>query len=248
MLDTTLKYKLRADLRDFRDLLYTPVNTPLKQKVDLREWDSIVEDQGHLGSCSGQAAVGAYELLMYFKKKYQLDLSRLFVYYNSRLVGGDVNSDEGAYIRDVIKAMNKYGLCAEVLWPYSIDRFAIKPDDDCYKDGAKRKIKNYYRLVDINDALDALNDDYPIIFGMLVYESFDRIDGKNYTVELPADDESPIGAHAMCLVGYDLDRRLLLARNSFGDDWGDQGYCWIPFDYVESEFTDMWIFDIDMSI
>ena len=242
------KYKFRADPQDLRDFLYTPSKTPLKESVDLREWDSTIEEQDHLGSCTGQAAVGAYELLMYLEKKYRLDLSRLFVYYNSRLVGGDVTQDEGAYIRDVIRALKDYGVCAEVLWPYHIDKFAVKPDANSYEDGKKRTIKNYYRLVDVNDILDALNNNYPVIFGMLVYDSFDRIThDHHYIVKLPAKSESPVGAHAMCLVGYDQQRQLLLARNSFGTDWGDEGYCWIPFDYAKSEFIDMWIFDINLS-
>jgi len=243
------EYKLKADPRDLRDFLYTPTDKPLREVVDLRAWDSAIEDQDHLGSCTGQAAVGAYELLMYFEKKYQLELSRLFVYYNSRLVGGDVAQDEGAYIRDVIQALKDYGVCAEVLWPYIISKFAVEPDANSYEDGKKRTIKNYYRLIDINDILDALNNNYPIIFGMLVYDSFEHVNhNHDYTVALPGKTESPIGAHAMCLVGYDQRRQLLLARNSFGTEWGEHGYCWIPYDYATSEFIDMWIFDIDMSI
>lgn len=244
-----LKYKFRADPRDLRDRLYTPTQTPPRVRVDLRAWATTIEEQDHLGSCTGQAAVGAYELQMFFEKQYRLDLSRLFVYYNSRLVGGDVTQDEGAYIRDVIKALKEYGVCAEVLWPYKIDQFAVRPDEGSYEDAKKRTIKNYYRLIDIDDIIDALNNNYPILFGMLVYDSFDFVNrDREYIVELPQPKESPVGAHAMCLVGYDQSRKLLIARNSFGKDWGDQGYCWIPYDYVKSEFIDMWIFDIDMSI
>lgn len=244
----TLNYKLRTDIRDLRDFLYTPTQLPLREQVDLRQWDSAIEEQDYLGSCTGQAAVGAYELLMYSKKNHQLDLSRLFVYYNSRMIAGDVSQDEGAYVRDAVKALSKYGVCTEILWPYVIDQFATKPDINSYEDAKKRTIKNYYRLIDIGDILDALNNNYPIIFSMWVYDSFDQIRRNRDIVELPEKKESPIGAHAMCLVGYDRPRRLLLARNSFGKQWGDRGYCWIPFDYVKSEFTDMWIFDIDMSI
>jgi len=45
-------------------------------------------------------------------------------------------------------------------------------------------------------------------------------------------------------VGYDLNKKVLLARNSFGRDWGMEGYCYLPFDYVRQEVMDMWVFDI----
>ena len=80
------KYLLRADPEDFRDLPYVPKRTPLKKTVDLRQWCDSVETQGHLGSCTGNAVVGAYEMLQNFEKSYKLTLSRLFVYYNSRLL------------------------------------------------------------------------------------------------------------------------------------------------------------------
>jgi C1A family cysteine protease len=247
LIATNSRYKLRADPKDFRDILYTRVCTPLKKIVDLRPWASKIEEQGHLGSCTGNAVVGAYELLQNYKNTYQLDLSRLFVYYNSRLLEGAVNQDEGAYIRDAIKALREYGICEETLWPYRIDRFAMTPDENSYNDAKKRNIKNYYRLTSIDDIIDALNNNLPVVFGMLVYSTFDEVTPIDYIVKIPSKYESPIGAHAMTLVGYDLDKELLLCRNSFGVNWGNDGYCWIPFDYAKSEFIDMWVFDIDLA-
>jgi C1A family cysteine protease len=240
------KYLLRADPEDFRDLPYEPKRNPLKKIVDLREWCDTVEQQGHLGSCTGNAVVGAYEMLQNFEKSYKLTLSRLFVYYNSRLIEGNTERDEGAYIRDAVKALKKYGVCAEVYWPYRIERFAMTPDEESYQDAQRRNIKNYYRLSSLEDILDALNNNWPVVFGMLVYPEFETITNEAPVLKMSDTDEEPIGAHAMFLVGYDLDRELVLARNSFGSNWGDGGHCWIPFDYVRREFVDIWIFDIDL--
>ena len=241
------KYQVRADPVDFRDLPYIPKHTPLRSTVDLRPWCDSVEEQGHLGSCTGNAVVGAYEMLQNFEKTYKLSLSRLFVYYNSRLLEENVERDEGAYVRDAIKALRLYGVCAEVYWPYLIERFAMTPSEESYQDARRRNIKNYYRLHSLEDILDALNNNWPVVFGMAVYPEFERITDINSILELPDSNEEPIGGHAMFLVGYDLDRELVLARNSFGTDWGDAGHCWIPFEYVRSEFLDMWIFDIDIA-
>jgi len=241
-------YKVRADHDDWRDLVYRPARIPLREKVDLRNWASPVENQSHLGSCTGNAIAGAYELLLNkeIPQKY-VELSRLFVYYNSRLIEGTVDTDTGAYIRDGIKAVKKYGICSEKVWPYNISNFATVPPTASYDDAKTRNIKNYYRLFGLEDILDALTQDIPVVFSMKVYEEFDDLtDSDNYTIHLPDELESPIGGHAMCLVGYDLESQRLLSRNSFGPNWCLGGYCWIDFSYADSEFMDIWIFDVDL--
>lgn len=94
--------------------------------------------------------------------------------------------------------------------------------------------------------LDALNNDIPVVIGILVYESFDALDKDNYILNLPGDTELSMGGHAMVIVGYDLPKKLFLVRNSFGVDWCIDGYCWITFAYMEQELLDAWIFDINL--
>ena len=241
------RYPVRADKSDWRDRYYNFARGELRPYVDLRPWASPVEDQYRLGSCTGQAVVGAYELLLNKNQPDQLiDLSRLFVYYNARLLEDGVSIDQGAYVRDAIKAVRQYGVCAESLWPYDTEKFAIKPGLECYNDAKRRTIKNYYRLVTLQDILDALNADHPVVFSLAVYPQFDDISADNPILAMPKSDDHFLGGHAMTLVGYDLHRQLLLARNSFGAYWGDKGYCWIPFDYAGTDFMDTWVFDIDI--
>lgn len=238
------KYNVRQDPSDWRDLPYTYKREPLRDSVDLRQYCSKIESQGHLGSCTGQAVVGAYELLLNKEVPDKfIDLSRLFVYYNARLLENMVGEDAGAYVRDAVKAVQKFGICSESIWPYHIQDYAITPSIQSYDDARHRNIQNYYRISVIEDTLDALNKELPVVFSMKVYESFEELYNNN-SVKLPQKGESPIGAHAMCFVGYDLNKKVLLARNSFGSDWGIDGYCYLPFDYVRQEVMDMWVFDI----
>lgn len=242
-----MTYQLRSDNRDWRDFAYTPTGAQISETVDLRKYASPVEEQGHLGSCVANAVVGAYELLL--NKEYPaqfINLSRLFIYYNARLLENNVNDDVGIYVRDGIKSVKTYGVCNEILWPYNIDDFAKRPSSEAYDDAMHRNIKNYYRLVGIHDILDALNSGKPVIFGMKVYNVFDKLQEYGCVLSSPSKDEEPIGGHAMCLVGYDLQNKLVLARNSFGEHWCIHGYCWITFDYIETETLDSWIFDIDL--
>lgn len=83
-----------------------------------------------------------------------------------------------------------------------------------------------------------------MVFGIDVFESFMNLTKQNSIVKYPTANDPLVGGHAMCLVGYDIPNKLFLSKNSFGIEWGDNGYCWIPFDYFESYSYDKWIFDI----
>lgn len=242
-------FRVRADKPDWRDIHYNFMRSSSpRDVVDLRKWASPIEDQLHLGSCVGQAVVGAYELMI--NKKYPdlfTDLSRLYVYYNARLLDNMVNEDAGAYTRDGIKAIHKYGICSEDIWPYIINRFSVVPPVECYMDGKKRMIKNYYRILVLPDVIDALNADHPVVISMNIYDSFYDLELPGRSIlSMPTANENLIGGHAVTLVGYDIPRQLLLARNSFGEYWGDRGYFWIPFNYFTKDIMDNWIFDIDL--
>lgn len=243
-------FKVKADPIDWRDHYYNfaRIESP-RERVDLRLWASPVEEQLHLGSCVGQAVVGAYELILNKTDKIKFtDLSRLFVYYNARLLDNSIDDDVGAYVRDGIKAVEKYGVCSEQSWPYLINKFAEPPSINCYEDAKQRTIKKYYRLLNIKDIIDALNADYPVVTSMNVYDSFQDLDNSNNSIlPLPKLNEELIGGHAVAFVGYDLPKKLFLARNSFGTDWGEEGYFWVPFDYAERDFMDNWTFDIKLS-
>jgi C1A family cysteine protease len=246
---TARKYRLSADPIDWRDRYYNFARAQLRESVDMRPMASVVEEQSHLGSCTAQAIVGAYELLLRrdYPDRFE-DLSRLFVYYNARMLeNGSAEIDDGVYVRDGLKAVDHYGICTEKLWPYDIDKFSVEPTKDCYADGKLRTLKRYYRIPTLHDILDALNADQPVVAGLVVYEGFDRITPSNPVLEMPADTDRELGAHAVLFVGYDLLKKCILVRNSFGPRWGENGYFWIPFDYIEQDMTDAWTFDIKIA-
>lgn len=241
-----MNFNIKPSLPDERDYIYYSDSTEvLRQTVDLREWDTIVESQGSLGSCSSNALTNAYELLVNREyPEYFTNLSRLFIYYNTRAEYENILEDNGIYLRDGLKSLAKFGVCSEELWPYIIDKFDDKPTDDCYKDAKKRKVLKYQRLMSIYYITEVLNHNKPVVFGMEIYDSFMDLNESISTVYFPSRKEKSLGGHAMCMVGYDLEKRLFLAKNSFGPNWGDGGYCWIPFDYIRQEGYDIWTFDI----
>lgn len=216
-----------------------------RRSVDLREWASPVEEQRQLGSCTAQAVIGAYELLtkMHYPDQ-SVDLSRLFLYYNARKISGDVDEDIGAYVSTAIEAVQAYGLCREDLWPYDAGKFRVEPGYICYRDAKKRSLTNVREITSHDEIIDMLDQQCPIVVGVAVYSGFNSVDNHATTLSMPTSAEEPIGSHAMCIVGYDLARQAFLLRNSFGNDWGEGGYFWVPFVYADANFSDMWTFSV----
>jgi C1A family cysteine protease len=238
------KYHWTRDKPDHRDYPYTMTLTTQPNTVDLRAYCSPIEDQGNLGSCTGNATAGAIELLNKRAGK-QTDVSRLFIYYYERLIEGTVNYDSGAYIRDGIKAGYTYGAPLENLWPYDISKFKSRPTNNAILDGTRRKVTLYQRIADHTGCLDALANGYPVIIGFDVYSSFETPSVARTGI-MPYPNvrrEQRLGGHAVLLVGYDKTRQVYIVRNSWGTGWGDRGYFYMPFQVIQdtSMSSDFWI-------
>jgi hypothetical protein len=158
-------YGQLPDIPDNRDHIYGAVRKipkMLPAKADLRSLCSKVEDQKELGSCTANALAGALEFLMKKDKVPYVDLSRLFIYYNERVIEHTVRTDAGAMIRDGIKTLAKQGACAEKNWPYVIAKFAVKPPKACYTEALDRQILSYARLNKLDEMRACLADGYPL--------------------------------------------------------------------------------------
>ena len=241
------RYGWVPDIPDFRDKMYGAVRAipaTLPKHVDLRPNCSPVEDQGQLGSCTANALVGALEFLEVKDKVARfINLSRLFVYYNERVIEGSVNSDAGAMLRDGIKTLAKQGVCSETNWPYNIANFTKKPPQGCYQEALKFQILTYARIVTVDEMRATLADGFPFVFGFSVYESFESSQvAKTGVVNLPEAGERQLGGHAVLGVGYDDANKRFTVRNSWGTGWGMKGYFTIPYAYLanRSLADDFW--------
>lgn len=240
-----LRYGLKPSKPDSRDFVYEQGQTAIRPSVDLRGWDSPIEDQSSLGSCVGNAIANAYELeVKKLYPEYFAELSKLFIYYNARLLDNAVKEDVGAYIRDGLKAVKLYGVCTEMLWPYDIDKFDDQPPPMCYANALRRTTTQYRTLATLRDMLETLSADKPVVIGMAVYLSFDRVSKEDPVIPMPTAGDPYQGGHAVTVVGYDIDKKQFLIKNSYGTDWGDGGYGWMPFDYLRTEGFEKWRFEI----
>jgi C1A family cysteine protease len=250
----TIKNRLGwvPDLPDYRDHLYaTPshIAAKLPAKVDLRSKCPPVFDQGDLGSCTANAIANAYLFdEMKQKKPSPFTPSRLFIYYNERVMENSVQSDAGAQIRDGIKSIAKQGVCAETLWPYDVTKFTKKPPATAFTAGLKNQALSYRRLTPIASQLKGcLAEGFPFVFGITVYESFesDKVT-KTGKVPMPAPKEKSLGGHAILGVGYDDSTQCFTVMNSWGPKWGDKGFFYLPYAYATDAnlASDFWTVSI----
>lgn len=248
MIHKISRYGWLPDLPDHRDFLYAApvaIAGALPSSVDLRPQCPPVYDQGQLGSCTANAITGA---LQFERMKQQLAQiftpSRLFIYYNERVIEHTVASDSGAQIRDGIKSVGKQGDCPETEWPYVIAKFKTQPPKNCYADALKYKIVSYQRLTPILSQLKGcLASGYPFVFGFTVYESFESAQvAKTGHAALPKTGEAAVGGHAVMCAGYDDAKQRFIVRNSWGANWGLKGYFTLPYPYLLSPnlASDFW--------
>lgn len=248
------RYGWIPDLPDARDHLYAAplrVLSTLPPKVDLRsQCPTVVYDQGQLGSCTGNSIAGAVQferIKQSLPSAQQLIPSRLFIYYNERVIEGTIPQDSGAQIRDGIKSVATQGVCFESgpdAWPYDVAQFATAPPAACYELALRNKIVQYSRLVQVVSQLKGcLADGYPFVFGFTVYESFESQEvASTGVVPMPTPSEPVIGGHAVLAVGYDDSTQRFIVRNSWGPGWGMSGYFTIPYGYVSDSnlADDLW--------
>jgi len=233
----TKRYGWLPDLPDQRDLPYAAPAAVLQELpplVDLRPQCPAVYDQGALGSCTAQAIAGAIEFDMLRQELPAFTPSRLFIYYNERVIEHCVDVDHGAMPRDGIKVVAGLGAPPEKDWPYEVDRFAEPPPKRAFRDARHHRVSRYERLSrDLPHMQGCLASGFPFVFGFAVYEEFEEPEvQRTGRLGMPKPRERLIGGHAVLAVGYvERDRRFLV-RNSWGPTFGMDGYFSIPYEYL----------------
>jgi len=250
------------DFRDYTDqtdevrLIFGPKSSLRAKSApvssDLRPWCSPIEDQGRIGSCTAHAGAGVIE---YYERKAfgrHIDASRLFLYKVTRNLM-KMKGDTGAYLRSTMGAMVLFGAPPEEHWPYSDDekRFDQEPSAFCYAFAQNYQTIKYFRHDPprtkpeelLGRIKTYLSKGHPAMFGFTVYNSIEQAE-KGGKIPFPSPREKIEGGHAVVAVGYNDKMKIknkygkvettgaLLIRNSWGKDWGEGGYGWLPYEYV----------------
>lgn len=235
-------------LPDWRD--HIRVQRPLKTGEVLPPLFSMrtkmpsVYDQLQTGSCTGNATAAAIDYNEGKQGRPFITPSRLFPYFNARVIEGTQDTDAGAQVRDVIKAVATLGICTEAEWPYIESNCTVAPSTNCYADALKNVVSSYASVggmdgPSIDDLRGTLYDGEPVIFGMSVYESFEsNAVAQTGFLPMPTANEKMVGGHCILMVGYDDKKQVFEIRNSWGADFGDGGYFYMPYSYITPLLTD----------
>ena len=227
-------YGWRRQRLDHRDLKYEAYPIDPTKPVDLRPNFPAVYDQGQTGSCVGNATAGAIQYTRMAQSLPNWVPSRLFIYYNARVLEGTTDQDAGSEIRDAVKQVVKLGVCSEIEWPFDPAQLTTKPSDVSYELATHAKVIKYAAVAQkIDHLLSCLNHNLPIIFGCNVFDAMESENAaRSGIITMPEPDEQSIGGHAMLIVGWKPDSQQFIVRNSWGSGWGLGGYCLFPRDYI----------------
>ena len=242
------RYTLARDVPDPRDYIYAPtparLSKQLPSRVDLRRGCPRVLNQGSLGTCTAHAVAAAFGFEQRRQKIRVTTASRLFIFYNERVMTHQRSLQCVVRLRDAIKAVAKIGVCPETLWPYSEDASVLRkrPPREAFEAATKHQIVGYHRIpigtlkprVFLTHLKHCLADHSPFLFGFVLYESFEsEAVKKSGIMPVPLKRHDKIkGGHAVMAVGYDDRRKAVLVRNSWGPGWGIQGYFWMPYGLI----------------
>jgi C1A family cysteine protease len=216
--------------------------------VDNRKYCSPVKDQGQLGSCTANMAANMYEYMCKRGKTSYVELSRLFIYKTTRWLL-HLSGDTGAYIRSALGALVVYGAPPEEYYPYDVSKFDETPDVLNAGFAQSFQVTKYFRLdkgIPSNEQLISRMKEYIakgfcLGMGFTVFDSFEEAATNGGFIPYPKPSESVQGGHAVTIVGYDSKKEegAFLVKNSWGTDWGEKGYGWIPMKYfVKQESAD----------
>jgi C1A family cysteine protease len=210
----------------------------LPPSIDYTDKMSSISNQLNEGTCVGFATVdGMKEYQEKAEEAKDIQLSPRYVYANARKIDEFNDDEEGTSVRAAMKVLLDKGVCYEVCWPY-IPQRPGSPCPTADSEALGFRIERYVRMETIQEMKESLVANGPFVMSILCFNGI--FNAPNGVVPMPGEDEDYVGGHAICIVGYDDTEQYFKFKNSWGMLWGDGGYGYLPYDYLEDYMMDAW--------
>lgn len=238
--------KVYPEFDKFKINMYSINKMQINSSGDLSSFFPTVENQGELGSCTTFATT--------YDKTYQENLKRKWgmssnnhifspQYIYSQLHGDNSADGGGCYYSDAFNLLDNQGCTTLNDMPYSGKPYSYgpKPTSAQRAHAANYKEKTWGQLQSgnvqqIKEEIESWN---PVLISIPVYPQFDSLSTSDQIYNSTAGKYE--GAHALCVVGYDDSRQAVKIINSWGTDWGIDGYGWISYDFLKNNNVDAYV-------
>lgn len=228
----------------YEPLTEDPSRNPLPESANLQKFCPNVGNQGTQGSCVAWSSAYAARTILESARTGQrgdnLKFSPAFLYNQIGLEGC-----QGSYIIRAMEFMTNRGSVPYDDFQYTDQDCSRQPGSDLMSKAQDYRMRGFNRLSpgDRNDAVDIqaikqnLAQGAPVVFGMMVGQSFmEAMKGQDVWNPEPGDEnQMGFGGHAMCAVGYD-DKKYggsFLIMNSWGPEWGNNGFAWVRYNHFQ---------------
>lgn len=200
--------------------------------VDLRKYCTPVGDQGQTSRCSAFAWTHATEMVTNMKAGSAPRLSPTFTMLEFQRLQGDAQDYRYAYSGgdgtmggpDPGKVLVEQGTCRQELWPDS-NEVPTTSERVLLSDAGQHRLDGTPHPIALDDVGKVLSAGCPVHVSINTGSTFSDVgrDGVFSASERPSGRH---GRHAMLIVGYT--GNFFVVKNSWGEQWGDKGYCYIP--------------------
>lgn len=215
--------------------------------VDLRALLPPIRDQGQRGTCIAFAVTAAHETARIGLSGGIEDLAEEILYWGCKQL--DRNQSSGTVFTSAAGALQRWGQPLEELWPYDGYRDDSVPyyrppagalDLSNCRRASLRRVKN-----GAHEIKRFLTANQVVVLGIMISHGFlQPVKGR---IPMPAPQAGFLGGHAVVAVGYQdatvPNKGSLIIRNSWGNDWGDNGYGYLPYAYIQDVRSEAWVVD-----
>ena len=232
------------DPLDLRDLYYEGTLDELPPWVNNRGQVPFVLDQQKEGACTGFALAAVVNFLLHNKagapmlKRTEGGSARMLYEMARRYDEWEGQNYEGSSIRGAMKGWHRHGVCREAAWSYRTGERNPRLTRKRQEDAQDNPLGSYFRVrhLHLNQLHNAIAEVGILLASASVHSGWYEVDATTGQIPYRYDQ---VGGHAFAIVGYD--EYGLWIQNSWGDDWGQNGFAHLSYDDWLQNGYDCWV-------